>query len=198
MYFHYAAVVGGAVRWKKNLVMVLNDLQGIRNARPVKKYRCPPGVLSHLLRKSMANLCSCPSTRYHPAQLAASMVIKNVGEAFCRPMSRNTAWNIPFRFFIIPTGPSKALILVISKFIDAALANKDITIYGDGLQNTNLLLYKGHIDACISAMENPVFINDVVNIGNDDAFTILDLAQVIIKVTVGLPGRSPAAAAGRR
>jgi nucleoside-diphosphate-sugar epimerase len=32
-------------------------------------------------------------------------------------------------------------------------------------------------------MENPVFINDVVNIGNDDAFTILDLARIIIKAT---------------
>ena len=32
-------------------------------------------------------------------------------------------------------------------------------------------------------MENPVFINDVVNIGNDETYTILDLAKLIIQLT---------------
>jgi nucleoside-diphosphate-sugar epimerase len=32
-------------------------------------------------------------------------------------------------------------------------------------------------------MENPIFINDVVNIGNDATFTIVELAKKIIQIT---------------
>jgi len=40
-----------------------------------------------------------------------------------------------------------------------------------------------NIDACINALENDKFVNDVVNIGNDQETTILELAKAIIEVT---------------
>ena len=67
--------------------------------------------------------------------------------------------------------------------MEAALANRDITIYGDGSQTRTFCYIKDNTEACINAMENNLFVNDVVNIGNDDTYTILDLAKVIIKVT---------------
>ena len=63
------------------------------------------------------------------------------------------------------------------------MMNRDITIYGDGSQTRTFCYIKDNADACINTMENPVFINDVVNIGNDAAYTIVDLAKLIIQLT---------------
>ena len=87
-----------------------------------------------------------------------------------------------FRFFNT-YGVKQSSDFVITKFLEAALKGQDITIYGDGSQTRTFCYVKDNTDACISAMENPVFINDVVNIGNDDAFTILELANMIIRIT---------------
>ena len=70
-----------------------------------------------------------------------------------------------------------------SKFIRAALNNENITVYGDGSQTRTFCYINDNIDACINALEKNLFINDVVNIGNDKETTILELAKEIIKAT---------------
>jgi UDP-glucuronate decarboxylase len=70
-----------------------------------------------------------------------------------------------------------------SKFLSAALANKDITIYGDGSQTRTFCYIDDNIDACLNAFYHGMVVNDVANIGSDYEITILDLAQKIIKVT---------------
>jgi UDP-glucose 4-epimerase len=56
-----------------------------------------------------------------------------------------------FRFFNT-YGPKQSPDFVISKFIDAALAGNDITIYGDGTQ-TRTFCYINDNAACINALE---------------------------------------------
>jgi UDP-glucose 4-epimerase len=70
-----------------------------------------------------------------------------------------------------------------SKFLYAALHNKDITIYGDGNQTRTFCYIEDNVDACLSAFYNSQMINDVVNIGTDDEITILQLAHKVIEVT---------------
>lgn len=182
--FHYAAVVG-VKRTLENPVMVLNDLQGIRNVLDLSKNTGVRRVFFSSSSEVYGEPVQLPQHE-HTTPLNSRLpyaVIKNVGEAFCRSYEQEYGLEYTLFRFFNTYGPKQSPDFVISKFIDAALVNKDITIYGDGSQTRTFCYIKDNIDACISAMENPVFINDVVNIGNDDAFTILDLAQVIIKVT---------------
>ena len=87
-----------------------------------------------------------------------------------------------FRFFNT-YGPNQSTDFVIKKFIIAALDNKDITIYGDGKQTRTFCYVSDNIDACYNAYQNSLFVNEVVNIGNDNETSVLDLARLIIKIT---------------
>jgi UDP-glucose 4-epimerase len=39
------------------------------------------------------------------------------------------------------------------------------------------------VEACINAFEKCLFVNDVVNIGNDTEITVLNLAKLVIRLT---------------
>ena len=70
-----------------------------------------------------------------------------------------------------------------SKFLYAALNNKEISIYGDGSQTRTFCYIDDNVDSCLSAFYNNKMINDVVNIGTDDELSILELAHKVIEVT---------------
>ena len=72
---------------------------------------------------------------------------------------------------------------VMSKFINLALKNKNIPLYGDGLQTRTFCFIDDNVDACIATLEDNKFINDTINIGNDYEVTIKQLAEIIIKIT---------------
>jgi UDP-glucose 4-epimerase len=63
------------------------------------------------------------------------------------------------------------------------MAGNDITVYGDGSQTRTFCYKDDNIEACVNALRNNVFVNDVVNIGSDFEISILDLARLIIKIT---------------
>ena len=87
-----------------------------------------------------------------------------------------------FRFFNT-YGPKQSRDFVISKFLYAALQNNDITIYGEGKQTRTFCFIEDNIEACTNAFYNNMYINDVVNIGGTKEVTILELANIIIKVS---------------
>jgi len=70
---------------------------------------------------------------------------------------------------------------VVSNFIIQALQNQDITIYGDGSQTRSFCYVDDLVDGLIKMMNS----NEIgpINLGNPDEFTILELAQKIIKLT---------------
>jgi nucleoside-diphosphate-sugar epimerase len=68
-----------------------------------------------------------------------------------------------------------------SKFIKAALRNDPITIYGDGSQTRTFCYIDDNIDFTSRCMFEDIYVNDVVNVGNDEQTTILELAQIIIE-----------------
>lgn len=70
---------------------------------------------------------------------------------------------------------------VISNFINQALQNKDITLYGNGLQTRSFLYIDDLIDGLIKMMNKKGFIGPV-NIGNPVEITIKDLAKKILKL----------------
>lgn len=72
---------------------------------------------------------------------------------------------------------------VVSNFIVQALKNNDITIYGTGNQTRSFQYVDDLIEGMIRMMNTDDSIIGPINIGNPNEFTILELAQKIIKLT---------------
>lgn len=72
---------------------------------------------------------------------------------------------------------------VVSNFIVQALLNKDITIYGDGSQTRSFQYIDDLIEGMIRMMNTPDEITGPVNLGNPEEYTILELAEKVIKLT---------------
>lgn len=72
---------------------------------------------------------------------------------------------------------------VVSNFIVQALQNKDITIYGDGKQTRSFQYVDDLIEGMIRMMNTGDDFIGPVNIGNPGEFTMLELAEKVIKLT---------------
>lgn len=72
---------------------------------------------------------------------------------------------------------------VISNFILQALRNEDITIFGDGQQTRSFCYVDDLIEALVRFMETPDEITGPVNAGNPVEFTIINLAETVIRLT---------------
>ncbi len=71
---------------------------------------------------------------------------------------------------------------VVSNFIVQALQNKDITIYGDGSQTRSFQYVDDLVEGMIRMMNSADDFIGPVNIGNPGEYTILQLAEQIIKL----------------
>ena len=71
---------------------------------------------------------------------------------------------------------------VVSNFIIQALQNKPITIYGEGAQTRSFCYVSDLIEGLYKMMERDNF-SGPVNLGNPNESTILELANLIIKLT---------------
>ncbi len=71
---------------------------------------------------------------------------------------------------------------VVSNFILQALQNKPITVYGEGKQTRSFQYITDLMDGCIALMENEGATGPV-NIGNPGEFTVLELAEKVIRAT---------------
>jgi UDP-glucuronate decarboxylase len=72
---------------------------------------------------------------------------------------------------------------VVSNFIVQALQNKDITIFGDGTQTRSFQYCDDLIEGMIRMMNTGDDFTGPVNIGNPNEFTMLELAEKVIKLT---------------
>ena len=71
---------------------------------------------------------------------------------------------------------------VVSNFIVQALNNDPITIYGDGSQTRSFCYVDDLVDGFIRLMNTEDAFTGPVNLGNPGEFTILELAEKIIKM----------------
>jgi nucleoside-diphosphate-sugar epimerase len=182
--FHYAAVVG-VKRTLANPVMVLDDIQGIKNILDLSKNTGVKRVFYSSSSEVYGEPVELPQNE-HTTPLNSRLpyaIVKNVGEAFCK--SYHDEFNLDFTIFRFfnTYGPKQSTDFVISKFLRAALSKNDIPIYGDGNQTRTFCFIDDNIEASIKIFEQNLFVNDVINVGNDILFTIKDLAELIIQLT---------------
>ncbi|MGE3622291.1 MAG: UDP-glucuronic acid decarboxylase family protein [Bdellovibrionales bacterium] len=72
---------------------------------------------------------------------------------------------------------------VVSNFVVQALKGEDITIYGDGKQTRSFCYVDDMTRAFIALMETPDDFTGPVNIGNPGEFSMLELAELTLKLT---------------
>jgi UDP-glucuronate decarboxylase len=71
---------------------------------------------------------------------------------------------------------------VVSNFIVQALKGEDITVYGDGTQTRSFCYVDDLIDGIVKMMNVENFTGPV-NLGNPGEFTMLELAELVLKLT---------------
>ena len=72
---------------------------------------------------------------------------------------------------------------VVSNFIMQALSGEDITIYGDGKQTRSFCYVDDLIDGFVRLMASPKDTTGPVNLGNPVEFTMIELAEQVLKLT---------------
>lgn len=182
--FHYAALVG-VKRTLENPIMVLDDIDGVKNILELSKntgvkrifFSSSSEVYGEPVELPQNELTTPLNSRLPYA------IVKNVGEAYCKSFKQeyNLDYTI-FRFFNT-YGKKQSDDFVMTKFFNQALKGEDITIFGLGDQTRTFCYIEDNIEATINAFENNHFVNDILNIGNEKATTILELANLIIEKT---------------
>ncbi len=181
--FHYAAVVG-VQRTLDHPVMVLEDLEGIKNILNLSKNTGVERVFyasSSEVYGEPVELPQNEDTTPLNSRLPYA-IVKNVGEAFLK--SYRKEFGLPFTIFRFfnTYGPKQSKDFVVSKFMSRALKNEPITIYGDGSQSRTFCYVDDNVDACIRIAEDGMYIDDIVNIGSDREISVLQLAQLVKSV----------------
>lgn len=74
---------------------------------------------------------------------------------------------------------------VVSNFICQAVRGEDITIFGDGSQTRSFCYVSDLIDAMILTVQTSKDFGGPVNLGNPNEFSVLELAEMIIRKTGG-------------
>ncbi|MBE1159178.1 UDP-glucuronic acid decarboxylase family protein [Dyella acidiphila] len=72
---------------------------------------------------------------------------------------------------------------VVSNFIVQALQGEDITIYGDGSQTRSFCYVDDLVEAILRTMDTPAEFTGPVNIGNPGEFTMIELAEMVLRLT---------------
>ena len=182
--FHYAAVVG-VQRTLDNPLWVLNDIKGIEH---ILKLSVSTAV-KRIFYSSSSEVYGEPFE--HPQNEETTplnsrlpyAIVKNVGEAYIRSYEKQFGLQYTIFRFFNTYGPKQSKDFVMKKFILAALKGEDITVYGDGNQSRSMCYIDDNIEATTNCLYNDIFVNETINIGNNNEITLLELANKVISVT---------------
>ncbi|MBM3379647.1 MAG: SDR family oxidoreductase [Betaproteobacteria bacterium] len=72
---------------------------------------------------------------------------------------------------------------VVSNFIVQALRGEDLTLFGDGSQTRSFCYVDDLIEAMLRVMQTPADFTGPINIGNPGEFTMLELAEMVLRLT---------------
>ncbi len=182
--FHYAAVVG-VQRTLENPIKVLGDIDGIKNVLSLAKNTSVKRIFYSSSSEVYGEPVELPQHE-ETTPLNSRVpyaVVKNVGEAFFRSYKKSYDLNFTIFRFFNTYGPNQSVDFVVARFLEKALKNEDIGIYGDGSQTRTFCYVNDNVDTCIAILERELEMNDVINIGGEVVLTILELAELIIEET---------------
>ena len=127
------------------------------------------------------NIIYGPSTKFRWSYAAAKLMDEFTALAYHRTKKLSV---ILIRLFNT-VGPRQtgSYGMVIPRFVQQALRNETITVYGDGTQTRTFTYVEDVVEAIIKLAECPDAIGDVTNIGGSEEVAIKDLAERVKKVS---------------
>jgi UDP-glucose 4-epimerase len=182
--FHYAAVVG-VERTLENPINVLNDINGIKNILSLSKNSGVKRVFYSSSSEVYGEPFEIPQNE-KTTPLNSRLpyaIVKNVGESFFKAYQKEYGLDYTIFRFFNTYGPLQSNDFVMPRFMRLALNDQPIPIYGEGNQTRSFCYIDDNVDTCINALFNNAYINDVLNVGNDNEISILKLAEKIIELT---------------
>lgn len=182
--FHYAALVG-VKRTLDNPIMVLDDIDGIKNILTLSKNTGVRRVFFSSSSEVYGEPVEFPQNE-HTTPLNSRLpyaIVKNVAEAFFKSYHKEYGLEYTIFRFFNTYGPKQSDDFVVPRFINMALKNQDITIYGDGSQTRTFCFIDDNIEATKRIFEENLHLNDIVNIGSGVEVSVLDLAKKVISIT---------------
>jgi UDP-glucuronate decarboxylase len=178
--YHYAAVVG-VQRTLEHPLKVLKDIDGFRNILDLSKSQDVKRVFFSSSSEVYGEPVEMPQheeTTPLNSRLPYA-IVKNVGESFLRSYKQEFGLDFTIFRFFNTYGPRQSKDFVMSKFIAAALKGEDITVYGEGNQTRTFCYIDDNVEATVNAISDNSAVDEVINIGNDNEITILNLAKKI-------------------
>jgi len=181
--FHYAAVVG-VQRILDNPMAVLKDIDGTKNILKISNNIGVKRVFFSSSSEVYGQPFEIPQNEISTPLNTESIyaIVKSVSESYCRTYQQ--VYGLDYTIFRVfnTYGPLQSSDFVVTKFIQKAIEGNDIEVYGDGSQTRTFCFVEDNIDVTLASIEGDYWINEVVNIGNDNEITILKLAETIIDV----------------
>ncbi len=194
--FHYAALVG-VDRTLANPIDVLRDIQGINHVCEL----CVQHGIKRVFFSSSSEVYGEPlQIPQNEDETPMNAIlpyakVKSVGESFFEAYRKERGLEYTIFRFFNTYGPKQSQDFVIGKFIWSALKNEDVTVIGDGSQTRTFCHINDNLDVTMQCLENDLFVNEIINLGNNHEISILELAEFVIETldsnskVVHLPAR---------
>jgi len=122
-----------------------------------------------------------PSVKLRWSYAASKLVDEFLALAYYRTLGFPV---VICRFFNI-IGPNQTgeYGMVVPRFIECALKERNIPVYGDGNQSRTFTYIEDAVDAIMKMMDSNNCVGQIMNIGGEEEIKIIDLAQRIVDLT---------------
>ena len=184
--FHYAAVVG-VKRTLENPLLVLKDIEGIKNILKLSNKNNVKKVI----------FASSSEVYGHPVEVPekedgiinASLpyaAVKLIGEKYMESYYQKYGLKTCCLRLFNVYGPRQIDTdygFVVGIFIKQALANQKLTVFGEGTQTRDFVYVKDNVNATIEAAKSDKTNGEVINLGSGNETSVLDLAKTVIDVS---------------
>ena len=127
------------------------------------------------------NIIYGPSSKFRWSYAAAKLMDEFSALAYHRTHGLNVI--IARLFNTVGPRQTGAYGMVVPRFVEQALKNEPLTVYGDGKQTRTFTYVKDVVCALMGLMDNEKAYGEVFNVGGKREVTILDLAEAIIQKT---------------
>lgn len=184
--FHYAATVG-VKRTLEHPVQVMHDLEGIRQIMELSRKHGVEKVLFASSSEVYGEPLELPEREDGPTNAKLPYaVVKLAGEKYLEAYHQEFGMRTTaLRLFNVygPRQIDTAYGFVVGIFLNQALSNQPITIFGDGSQTRDFVYVKDNVAATLQAMESKKADGQAINLGTGAHITIQKLAEEVLKVT---------------
>ncbi|MEI8124942.1 MAG: NAD-dependent epimerase/dehydratase family protein [Parachlamydiaceae bacterium] len=194
--FHMAASVGQKFVLKHPILTITNNIEGCQK---ILEAMVETGSKAALLIASTSELY-CHSKENPDGTVSETAAITLMTRAFQQetyPVAKlsNEVMGLSYAFEkeihctiarifnTVGINQTPAYGMVLPTFIDQALSQKPLTVYGDGLQKRSFVDVRDTIIALDLLLDYPESSGQIFNVGDDKECSVLDLAKLVIKQT---------------